>query len=100
METKLHTRIAGYKFSMQFHKEVNPPKSITYNGCTMEIKYDDDLLIDKCRTTAADDEVNRKTTLTKSREALATEFDTEVAKINQHFDDERYTLYDPDTGWD
>ena len=78
----------------------------------MEIKYDDDLrqcrycghfghLIGKCETKAADDEVNqqwragnRKTTLTKSREVLATEFDTEIAKINQHFDDELTTLAD------
>ena len=29
VETKLNTCIAGYKFSMQFHKEANPPKSIT-----------------------------------------------------------------------
>ena len=69
--TKLHTRIAGYKFSIEFHKETSPPTSIMYNGCTMEIKYDDDLrqckycgryghLIGKCRTKAADDLIHKQ----------------------------------------
>ena len=71
VKTKLNTRIAGYKFSIELHKEVVPPTTIEYNGYVMDIKYDDDLrkckycgryghLIGKCRTKANDDNINQQ----------------------------------------
>ena len=69
-KTKLNTRIAGYKFSIALRKDTLPPTSIEYNGCVMEINYDDNLrqcrycgryghLIGKCRAKAADDSLNQ-----------------------------------------
>ena len=104
VETALHTRIAGYKFAIRFHKDAIPPKSVTYNGCTMDIKYDDDLrhckycgryghLIGKCRTKAADDlhhkqrrdelRVNQYRT---ARHQLEVDCDTETAKLDDNYE--------------
>ena len=66
VKTKLGTRIAGYKFRLTLHKDTMPPTLLTYNGCEMAIKYDDDIkqcrycgryghLIGQCRTKVADD---------------------------------------------
>ena len=112
VETKLHTRIAGYKFSIEFHKETSPPTSITYNGCTMNIKYDDDLrqckycgryghLIGKCRTKAADDATNkhrrdeiRTNTWKENRQNLTDEGLREREKLGAQFDEETTALSD------
>ena len=112
VETKLHTRIAGYKFSIEFHKETSPPTSITYNGCTMDIKYDDDLrqckycgryghLIGKCRTKAADDATNkhrrdeiRTNTWKEDRQNLTDESLREREKLGAQYDEEITALSD------
>ena len=112
VETKLHTRIAGYKFSIEFHKETSPPTSIAYNGCTMNIKYDDDLrqckycgryghLIGKCRTKAADDATNkhrrdeiRTSTWKEDRQKLTEESIRERDKLGAQYDGEITALSD------
>ena len=105
METKLRTRIAGYKFSLQFHKDATPPTSLLYNGCRMEIKYDDDLrqcrycsrfghLIGKCRTKAADDLIHqqrrdeaRDADWKAATQTILAERSAEEEKIHQYHND-------------
>ena len=112
METKLHTRIAGYKFSIDFHKETAPPTSITYNGCTMDIKYDVDLrrckycgryghLIGKCRTKEADDlihkqhrEETRDADYKKATEGLIAERKAEEDHLQQYLEDNLTAMAD------
>ena len=62
VETALHTRIGGYKFTINLKRNAVPPKTLEYNGCIMDIKYDDDLrhLIHQCRTKAADDQHHKQ----------------------------------------
>ena len=71
VKTKLGTRIAGYKFRLTLHKDTMPPTLLTYNGCEMAIKYDDDIkqcrycgryghLIGQCRTKVSDDSTHQQ----------------------------------------
>ena len=112
VKTKLNTRIAGYKFSINIHKDATPPVSLVYNGCRMEIKYDDDLrqckycgryghLIGKCRTKARDDETNkerrdaiRTAAWQEDRQKLTDERDREREKLEEHFDNETVAVSD------
>ena len=71
VKTKLGTRIAGYKFRLTLHKDTMPPTLLTYNGCEMAIKYDDDIkqcrycrryghLIGQSRTKVANDSTHQQ----------------------------------------
>ena len=71
VRTAQNTIIAGYKFSMNIKSTMAQPKTLEYNGYTMDVKYDDDVrqcrycgryghLIGKCRTKAADDELHQR----------------------------------------
>ena len=105
VKTRLNTRIAGYKFGIRIHKDKSPPTSIEYNGCCMDIKYDDDQrkckycgrygnLIGKCRTKAADDLIHqqrrgeaRDADWKAATQTILAEKAAEQDKIHQYHDD-------------
>ena len=64
VQTSHHTRVAGFKFTIKMKTGTVRPTTISYNACTMQIRYSDDLqtcthchrtghLVAKCRTRIA-----------------------------------------------
>ena len=52
VQTRHHTRVAGFKFSIKLKKGAVRPTTLSYNQCTMQVRYTDDLRIcTHCRKT-------------------------------------------------
>ena len=102
VETALHTRIGGYKFTFIPKKNTVPPKTLEYNDCVMDVKYDDDLrqchychryghLVHQCRTKAADDQ-HHKQRRALEKEQATSEWKSDREAVRRKGEQERLTI--------